>query len=97
MGCSRDASMNKPLPDFGPEADAAVKATCALFPPVFLLRKYPGEFRVSESASYVSGGVVMVYVQRRFSGTHRGNADEGWRDFAKGTVEELKGQIVSLP
>jgi len=98
--CDNDGCGEK-IPDFGPKADAAVKAACALFPPTFRLRNHEGMFRVSESASYVSQGRVMVYTQRyltheRFMqvyGRPHRTPEELWVDFAKGTVGELQSQI----
>jgi len=54
------------------------------------LRAYPGKrFRISVSASYVSDfphpGTVYLYTQIQDGDT--------WRDFAKGTIAELKAQI----
>lgn len=73
------------IPDFGPEANAAIDAACAQFPETFKLAAFEGTFRVSRKASYVSQGRVMVYTQKL-----RGSE---WCDFAKGTVAELKEQI----
>ena len=79
--------MTDTLPDFGPAADAAVKAACAEFPETFKLRAYPGDtFRLSESASFVSQGRVLLYTQRLVNGE--------WLDFAKGTADELRTHIV---
>lgn len=71
-----------------------VKAT---FPDTFGLRGFPGElFRISEDSSYFGGkmcsceeGDLILYTERK-----RG---EVWSDFAKGTAEELRGQIVTTP
>lgn len=58
------------------------------FPTAFGLRAFPGDtFRVSLRDSYVNdSGVVMVYTEVK-----RG---ERWLSFAKGTVSELKREIV---
>jgi len=75
--------------DFGPKAAAALDAAVALFPATFGLRAFPNQiFRVSRSASFVSGGAVQVYVQRLHFGE--------WNDFARGTVREWRSQLVKL-
>lgn len=90
------------IPDFGPKADAAVKAACAQFPTSFHLRAHEGTFRVSERCSYVSNGVVYVYTQRllsveeykgRYARPENPTEEDRWVDFAKGTVAELQRQI----
>lgn len=74
------------IPDFGPEADALIKKTCELFPETFALKNFPNEtFRVSQSSSYMSGGHVMIYIERRV-----GNE---WLAFSKGTFTELNREI----
>jgi hypothetical protein len=84
------------------EEREAVAAAVAEFPEEFGLRGYPGKiFRVSPTASYYSPGWerdgfrspagVQVYTQVQ--------DDDGgtWRDFAKGTVEELRREITRTP
>lgn len=94
-----DGTAPPTTPDFGDHVDLAVKLACAMFPDTFRLRGHDGTFRVSHRASYVSRGRVMLYTQR-FSGSkalldrQRGISDAGWDDFAKGTISELKGQVV---
>lgn len=57
------------------------------FPPTFGLRGFPGDtFRLGLEACFESNGVLMVYTQRLIG--------ESWADFAKGTVEELRREIV---
>ena len=72
----------------------------SLFPTEFRLRGFPGKtFRLSQSASYYSpphegndwvkahDGQVMLYTAiKRDDGT--------WGAFAKGTIEELRPEIV---
>ena len=59
------------------------------FPATFGLRAFRGDvFRISEAASYVTGGAVMLYTQRY--------SDGQWRAFAKGSPSELRAQIVRL-
>jgi len=63
------------------------------FPETFGLRGMPGaRFKISEHASFVSEGKVMLYtmVSR--------NAEDPyiWQLFAKDTEEELRTQIVPL-
>ena len=70
--------------------DAKIRDALARFPPTFGLRGFPGDvFRLSPTSSYVSGGNVMLYTQRK-EGDH-------WLDFSKGTEPELRGEIVPLP
>lgn len=74
------------------EKQRAVERAVAEFPGEFGLRAYPGErFRVSESASYWSDyeNRPLLYTERYVDGE--------WRDFAKGTAEKLRGEMVSLP
>jgi hypothetical protein len=69
---------------------AKIRDAIARFPPTFGLRGFPGDvFRLSPTSSYVSGGSVMLYTQRK-EGDH-------WLDFSKGTEPELRGEIVPLP
>jgi hypothetical protein len=93
------------LPDFGPRADAAVAAACASFPATFGLRAYPGKvFRLSESASYVSRGAVVLYTQRQVSvaeyvalyGSKPTSVGQLWLDFAKGDAGELRAALVAV-
>jgi len=76
----------KKLSTQNPFVDPRIRAAIAMFPKTFSLREHDGEFRVSETASYISsrdGDTVMLYTERL--------GDDGvWRDFAKGTVSELK-------
>ena len=70
----------------------AVEKAVAEFPGEFGLRAYPGErFRVSESASYWSDyeNRPLLYTERYVDGE--------WRDFAKGTAEKLRSEMVPLP
>lgn len=70
--------------------NAKIHDAIARFPPTFGLRGFPGDvFRLSPTSSYVSGGSVMLYTQRK-EGDH-------WLDFSKGTEPELRGEIVPLP
>lgn len=64
----------------------SIAGAIATFPPTFGLRGFPGlVFRISESASYVSGDTIMLYTQV--------SRDGQWLDFAKGTIAELRSQI----
>lgn len=65
-----------------------IAAAIKQFPATFGLQNFPGEvFRLSASSSYLSGNEVMLYTQVE--------ADKGvWLDFAKGTIAELKAQLV---
>ncbi|HYX21768.1 MAG TPA: hypothetical protein VFA98_13060 [Thermoanaerobaculia bacterium] len=74
------------------EKQEAVARTVAEFPGEFGLRAFPGDrFRVSERASYWSD-----YENRPLLYTERFKDGE-WRDFAKGTAEKLRGEMVPLP
>jgi hypothetical protein len=75
------------------EQQLMVKAAIEKFPKVFGLRAFPGkEFSISETASYYSDmeHCVMLYVFVYDSGAAR------WKDFAKGTFNELRKEIVEL-
>ncbi len=58
------------------------------FPTTFHLRGHDGLFRVGPGSYVNDDDVVMLYTQRKCE-------DQVWRDFAKATVEELSGQIVT--
>lgn len=61
------------------------------FPAQFGLRRFPGDiFRVSRLDSFVAddGQTVMIYTQVK-------RGDE-WLSFAKGTVAELKRELVPI-
>jgi hypothetical protein len=65
-----------------------IRAAIAQFPATFGLRGFPGGvFRLSPDSSYVSGGRVALYTQRKDG--------DSWNDFSKGTEAELRGQIVA--
>jgi hypothetical protein len=74
-----------------------IREAIATFPATFGLRAYPGRvFSISEPCSYlggVGGDVIMLYTTIRAVG-HTGAFV--WLDFAKGTVEELRAEVVSL-
>lgn len=75
---------------YSPISDSAkIRDAVARFPSTFGLRGFPGDvFRISPTSSYVSGGGVMLYTQRR---------DDGhWLDFSKGTEAELRREVVPL-
>ena len=66
-----------------------IRDAIARFPSTFGLRGFPGNvFRISPTSSYVSGGRVMLYTERKDDG--------GWSDFSKGTESELRSEITSL-
>jgi hypothetical protein len=68
--------------------DEKIRDAIARFPSTFGLRGFPGAlFRISPEASYVSGGRVMLYTQRK-----TGNQ---WLDFAKGSESELRREVTS--
>jgi hypothetical protein len=71
------------------EQEKMVADAMATFPETFGLLAYSGTFRIGESQSYVNDyGVVMLYTQKLIQGE--------WYDFAKGSPEELRAQIVPL-
>ena len=76
-----------------------IKEAIATFPATFGLRAYPGRvFSISESASYLGGGggdVIMLYTTIRTAAV-QATGTFVWLDFCKGTVEELRAQVVSL-
>ncbi len=63
--------------------DTMIKEAKAQFPETFRLRGHAGQFTISERSSYVSGETVFLYTQK-----------DG-RDFCKGTVQELKREVLS--
>lgn len=68
--------------------DEKIRDAIARFPPTFGLRGFPGDvFRISPTASYVSGGRVLLYTQRK-----DGNQ---WLDFSKGSESELRREVTS--
>jgi hypothetical protein len=68
--------------------DEKIRAAIAKFPPTFGLHGFPGDvFRLSPTSSYVSGGRVLLYTQRK-----DGNQ---WLDFSKGSESELRREVAS--
>ena len=66
-----------------------IRDAIARFPSTFGLRGFPGGvFRISPTSSYVSGGRVMLYTERK--------DNDDWLDFSKGTESELRSQVTSL-
>lgn len=73
------------------EEQAAVRRVCDSFPATFGLRAFPGDlFRVSRRASYYSKPEVQVYTQIWSEG-------DVWLDFAKGTEQELRRELMPAP
>ena len=67
-----------------------IKEEVAMFPAVFSLRNFRGDFRVSAERSFVrEDGSVALYVERD---------DEflGWVPFSKTVASELFSQIVGV-
>ncbi len=63
--------------------------TIASFPPEFELRAFRGRpCRLSRQSSYFSDGKLVLVVQIKNPGCD-------WSDLAKGSVEELRREIVS--
>lgn len=65
----------------------AVADAIATFPETFGLKAFPGSvFRIGKRESFVSQGTVMLYtlIQK----------EDQWLAFAKGTIGELRSQIV---
>jgi hypothetical protein len=72
------------------EKKDAIEKAADSFPIEFGLRAFPGDvFSISKSASYMSEDVIYLYTVVK-----RGDS---WLSFAKGTVSELRREIVSLP
>ena len=69
-----------------------VKDAVARYPDTFGLRNFPGDtFKIEAGASYYSDMYgVMLY-------TYRQTEPGRWAAFAKGTPEELLGQVVPAP
>lgn len=66
----------------------SVAGAIAQFPATFGLRSFPGKmFRLSQTSSYISGDTVQLYTEVQ-------NADGTWSSFAKGTIDELRQQLV---
>jgi len=75
------------ISDFSDEAKKLVQDAIARFPETFGLRAFPGEtFRIGVWESYYSQEKVLLYTQKLTKGE--------WVDFAKGTEDELRKQIV---
>jgi hypothetical protein len=72
------------------DARDSIATIVATFPATFTLRAFPdGTFRVSPTASYRGdNGEAWIYTQRR-------NGNGTWSDWAKGTAEELRREIVT--
>lgn len=74
------------------ENEGRVARAAQSFPDTFGLRAFPGEtFQIDLRASYIGDGdVVTLYTARLMP-------DGKWASFAKGTVEELRQEIVAVP
>lgn len=66
----------------------SLNETIATFPSTFKLRAFPGEtFRIEHGACYTrSNGEHVLYVYRK--------SESCWLAFSKGTVSELRSQIL---
>lgn len=64
-----------------------LRAVITTFPAEFGLRAYEGVFRISLEKSYVS----TVYGMQLY--TQKKAADGTWADFAKGSPEQLRGEL----
>jgi len=70
------------------EDEATIDKAISEFPSVFGLRANPGRlFRISRENSFVSQGQVFLYTQIQ-------NSDGSWNDFAKGSPNELRSQML---
>jgi len=90
-GTSRQHNGGKPPPPLHSSISnyEQIRAAIARFPATFGLRGFPGDvFRISPTSSYVSGGRVMLYTERK--------DNDDWLDFSKGTESELRGEVTSL-
>ena len=72
------------------EQQEAIKEAIAMFPAEFGLAAFPWKsFRISQGSSYYSEiEGVMLYLQIQKS--------DGWVDFCKGTVSELRAEMVKF-
>jgi hypothetical protein len=83
-----------------------VESVIARFPKYFGLRGWPDRvFRIGVRESFVSDGVVKLYTQALFATRElpvrdqQGHEPHGftWLDFAKGTEDDLAGQLEPIP
>lgn len=85
------------------EKQNAIRAAIDTFPPTFGLRAFPGTFKIAESCCYWAdddSGPILYTARRVEVGealTRQGYAPGDWVAFAKGTPEDLRAQVVSLP
>lgn len=86
--------------DFGPEAEAAIDAAIATFPETFGLRAFPGDtFKIERRDSFVSQGRILLYTHKLMSENSLLSKEAGkrvWSAFSKGSVEELRREVVAL-
>ncbi len=81
------------------DTDKALDDAIAQFPAEFGLRPFPGKlFRISRNASYISGGLfgggaVPEHEIRLYTQVLK---DGQWLDFAKGSPDELRAQVVRV-
>jgi hypothetical protein len=72
-----------------------IEAAIATFPATFGLRNHEGTFRISPESSYIAPGPFAPESQQRpVLYTQRLGTDGTWSDFAKGSPEELRREIV---
>lgn len=86
-----DGGANEASPPLNEASYKSTKLSRAIneFPETFGLRAWPGDtFRISLDESYINDlGDVTIYLERM-------QKDGGWKDFAKGSPEELKRDLV---
>lgn len=76
--------------DYGPAADAAIDQAIAKLPALFGLRNHAGStFRVSRASSFVSGGVIWLYMEALRDGQ--------WLSALRATPAEIAAVIVADP
>lgn len=69
------------------EQERLIREAAAQFPEGFRLRAFPNDvFSIDIAASFVSEGKVLLYTAVWRDGE--------WKAFAKGTISELKAQIL---
>jgi hypothetical protein len=80
-----------PRPGSYAEEKQKIADAVASFPERFKLRAFGGDvFRVTPDHSYMNGeGIIQIYTERFCE-------DGEWKSFAKGTVEELRKEVVEL-
>jgi hypothetical protein len=73
------------------EQEKEIDNAVALFPPAFGLRAYKDRlFRIERAACFYSTGQIVLYTSIYYA------AQDRWLDFCKGTISDLKREIVCV-